>query len=217
MKKKKNIIGGVLLLCLFLLWTVMIKTVDVKSVGVGGSDIGFATINTAIHECLGVNMQLYNITDWLGLVPIFVCMAFGLLGAFQLVKRKSLFKVDLDIIASGIYYVVVIALYLAFEMIPINYRPIMINGVMEASYPSSTTLLVLCVMPSLSLLVSNRADNIRVEKLVCGLSSAFSLFMVVGRLLSGVHWFTDIAGAILLSKGLFCILEAVALNNNRRS
>ena len=124
-------------------------TIDVSPVGQNGTNIGFATFNTGFHALTGANMTLYTITDWLGLVPIFICMIFGGVGLLQLIKRKSLFKVDKDIIILGIYYIIVIMAYLIFEMIPVGYRPIPIEGVMEASYPSSTTLLVLSVMPTL--------------------------------------------------------------------
>jgi undecaprenyl-diphosphatase len=156
-------------------------------------------------------MTIYIITDWLGLVPVFVCMIFAGIGLVQLVARRSLFRVDCDIIFLGIYYAVVIFAYLIFERIPINYRPILIEGVMEASYPSSTTLLVLSVMPTLIFQVNRRVENVAVKKMIGILTSIFSAFMVMGRLISGVHWFTDIVGAILLSEGLFCIYKSVVL------
>ena len=122
-------------------------------------------------------MKIYNITDWLSLIPIFVCLGFAGLGLWQFIKRKSLFKVDYDIILLGIYYVLVIFGYLIFEMIPINYRPILIEGFMEASYPSSTTLLVLSVMPTLILQVKYRVKNENIKKLICLLSVVFSAFI----------------------------------------
>lgn len=114
-----------------------------------GTNIGFATWNDWFHKFTGVYMEIYVLTDWLGLVPVFVCSLFGGIGFVQLIKGRSLFRVDYDILILGVYYIVVIAGYLVFEMFPINYRPILIEGVMEASYPSSTTLLVLSVMPTL--------------------------------------------------------------------
>lgn len=118
---------------------------------------------------------------------------------------------DYDIIFLGIYYVIVIFGYLIFEMIPINYRPILIEGVMESSYPSSTTLLVLSVMLTVIFQTNRRIENVMVKKTICILTSIFSIFMVVGRLIAGVHWFTDIVGSIMLSVGLFCIYKAVVL------
>ena len=41
--------------------------------------------------------------------------------------------------------------------------------------------------------------------------------MVAGRLVSGVHWVTDIIGACFLSIGLFNIYKAVVLLNKNWS
>lgn len=208
---KKLLILGMMLLVMFVIWTWLIQCVDVKPSGQNGMRIGFATFNCWFHSITGVHMVIYTITDWLGLVPVFICMVFGGVGFVQLIKRKSLFKVDRDLIFLGIYYVVVILGYLIFEMIPINYRPILIEGMLEASYPSSTTLLVLSVMPTLIFQVNRRSTNPVLRKIVCVLTVIFSAFMVIGRLVAGVHWFTDILGAVVLSAGLYCMYKATVL------
>ena len=215
---KREIAAGAAVLLGFILWTVLIRHVDVQPVGVNGTDIGFATINVWFHELTGVHMWLYTITDWLGLVPIVVCICFGVLGLIQLIKRKSLMKVDADILLLGVYYILVILGYLIFEMIPINYRPILIEGAMEASYPSSTTLLVLSVMPTLWFQVERRADKLSVRRITIAFVVLFSAFMVIGRLTAGVHWLTDIIGAILLSAGLYLIYRGcVILTDSKRN
>lgn len=208
---KKEMFTGIGLTIAFVLWTVLIQSVDVQHAGVNGTEIGFATINCWFHELTGVHMTIYTITDWLGLVPVFICIGFGILGLSQLVKRRSLFKVDRDIIFLGIYYVIVVLGYLIFEMIPINYRPILIEGRMEASYPSSTTLLVLGVIPTLVEQMNRRVGNILTKKMVTITAVSFSIFMVLGRLISGVHWFTDIVGSVLLSMGLCCCYKSSVL------
>ena len=156
-------------------------------------------------------MVIYTITDWLGIIPVFICIIFGGIGCVQLLKRRSLLKVDYDIIFLGAYYILVILGYSIFEMIPINYRPVLIEGFMEASYPSSTTLLVLCVMPTLIEQVNRRSGNEISKKVIKALVICFSVFMVFGRLVSGVHWLTDIIGSIMLSIGLFCIYKSAVL------
>ena len=202
---------GSMMLIGFVIWTVLIQTVDVQSIGQKGTKVGFATFNSWFHKLTNVHMTIYNVTDWLGLVPIIVCMIFAGVGFIQLVKRRSLFKVDYDIIFLGIYYIIVIGGYLVFEMIPINYRPILIEGIMETSYPSSTTLLVLSVMPTLVFQVNRRVKNVAMKKIIGMLTTIFSALMVIGRMVSGVHWFTDIVGAILLSTGLFYIYKAFVI------
>lgn len=208
---KRELLKGIMLIVAFTVWTLLIQTVDVQSVGQNNTNVGFATFNTWFHKLTGVHMSIYVITDWLGLVPIFICMVFGMVGFVQLVKRRSLFKVDCDIIFLGIYYVLVIFGYLIFEMIPINYRPILIEGFMEASYPSSTTLLVLSVMPTLVFQVNRRVKNDVIKRVIAIVSIGFSAYMVIGRLVAGVHWFTDIVGSIMLSAGLFLVYKATVL------
>ncbi|WP_295091431.1 phosphatase PAP2 family protein [Ruminococcus sp.] len=207
-KNEKNIlITGMIMLVLFAVWTVLIQTVDVQAVGQNGTDIGFAGLNVWFHKMTGVHMWVYTVTDWLGLVPIFICMIFGVVGLVQLIKRRSLLKVDKDIILLGIYYILVIFGYLIFEMIPINYRPILIEGRMEASYPSSTTLLVMSVMPKLAFQVHRRIRNTKVRYGIYVFTVLFTAFMVVGRTVAGVHWLTDIAGSVMLSSGLYLIYQ----------
>lgn len=187
------------LLILFILYTVLITFIDVRQIGPQGSSVGFATINEWFHTFLGVNMQLYNITDWLSLVALFIAFGFAVLGLVQLIKRKSLLRVDSSILVLGGFYLLVISAYLFFEFNVINYRPVLINGILEASYPSSTTMLVMCIMPTAMMqfdrLIQGKRAKI-VTNVLCGI---FTVFMVVGRLLSGVHWFTDILGGIILS------------------
>lgn len=212
-KERKILLSGIVLILWFVLWTLLIQIIDVKPAGVNETEIGFSVINTWFHSETGVNMLLYNITDWLGLVPIFVCMFFCVLGVVQLIKRRSLFKVDFDIVLLGVYYVIVIFGYLIFETIPINYRPILIDGFLESSYPSSTTLLVLSVMPTAVFQANQRLRNAAIKRLTASVTVMFTIFMVAGRLLSGVHWLTDIVGSILLSLGLFCIYKGIVLWN----
>ena len=208
---KRLLLWGIMLVVAFLVWTGLVLMVDVEPLGQNGTNIGFSTFNLWFHKLTGVHMGIYIITDWLGLVPLFVCMLFGGIGLKQLIQRKNLLKVDYDIIILGIYYVVVIASFLIFEIFPINYRPILIEGVMEASYPSSTTLLVLSVMPTLIFQVKRRMKNHTMKTVISVATIGLSVFMVLGRLISGVHWFTDIVGGALLSAGLFCIYRAVIL------
>lgn len=202
MKNKKDLWFSVVSLASFLLWTFLISFVDVQPIGPQGSAVGFAAINRIFHDLTGVHMTLYHITDWLGLVPVAFGFGFAILGLIQWIKRKHILKVDYSILALGVYYILVLAFYLFFEEFVVNYRPILINGYLEASYPSSTTLLVLCVMPTANIQLNTRIKNIRLHRIVSCAINIFIVFMVFGRLLSGVHWLTDIVGGILLSAGI---------------
>ena len=189
-------------LAAFALWTVLVEHVDVQPLGPNGSCVGLAAINGAFHALTGVHWALYTLTDWLGLVPIGIALGFASLGLVQLIQRKSLRKVDRDILALGGFYIVVLAAYLLFEAIVINYRPVLIDGNLEASYPSSTTMLALCILPTAMMQLKARIRSAAVRRAILGVLAAFTFFMVVGRLISGVHWLSDIIGGTLLSAGL---------------
>lgn len=216
MKDKKLFSVGLILIAVFVFWTILILTVDVQPVGVNGTVVGFATLNCSFHNMTGVNMTIYHITDLLGLVPLFCCMIYGAIGFVQLLQRKSLLKVDIDILLLGVYYVIVIFGYLIFEMIPINYRPILIDGRMEVSYPSSTTLLVSSVMPTVIFQIDRRIKNRVVRRIITSSTILFSLFMLIGRTIAGVHWLTDIIGSVFLSAGLFLIYYANVLRLDKK-
>ena len=201
-KNKKRLVLGVSLVVAFVLWTILVCFVDVRAIGPEGSSVGFAALNGFVHELTGVNWILYTVTDWLGLVPIAVALGFAILGLVQLIKRKSLWKVDHSILALGVFYIVVMAAYIFFEVVVINYRPTLIDGYLEASYPSSTTMLVMCVMPTAAMQLNVRIKNTVLRRCAVITIVAFTAFMVIGRLVSGVHWITDIIGGALLSAGL---------------
>ena len=201
-KNKKRLVLGAGLVVVFVLWTVLVCFVDVRTIGPEGSSVGFATLNGFVHELTGVNWFLYTITDWLGLVPIAVALGFAILGLVQLIKRKSLWKVDHSILALGVFYIVVMAAYVFFEMVVINYRPTLIDGYLEASYPSSTTMLVMCVMPTAAMQLNARIKNTVFRRCAIIAIVAFTAFMVIGRLISGVHWITDIIGGAMFSIGI---------------
>ena len=217
MKKKnlRKILTGVGMLAVFVLWTVAVSLVDVQAIGPDGTSVGFAALNGYFHKLTGVNMTLYNITDWLGLVPVAVCLGFAVFGLCQLLKRRSLKKVDYSIFVLGGFYVAVMAVYILFEYVVINYRPVLIEGYLEASYPSSTTLLVMCVMPTAALQLRGRIKNAILKKTVLWAIYAFTVFMVAGRILSGVHWLSDIIGGALLSAGLVLLYCAFAENRKK--
>ena len=209
MKKKSRILFfvGASFLATFVLWTVLIRFVDVQAIGPEGSSVGFATLNGFVHELTGVNWLLYTVTDWLGLVPIAVAFGFAILGLVQLIKRKSLWKVDHSILVLGVFYIVVMAAYIFFEVVVINYRPTLIDGYLEASYPSSTTMLVMCVMPTAAMQLNARIKNTVLRRFAVIAIVVFTAFMVIGRLVSGVHWITDIIGGALLSAGLVTMYD----------
>lgn len=208
-KSRKYIIFAACCLMAFVSWTIAVCFVDVRAIGPRNSKVGFAGLNGAFHMLTGVHMTLYHITDWLGLVPIAVAIGFAILGLVQWIQRKKLFKVDFSILVLGVFYVVTMAAYVLFEYVVINRRPVLIDGFLEASYPSSTTMLALCVMPTAMMQLHDRIKKKFLRNIILTIISAFTAFMVIGRLISGVHWLTDIVGGVLLSVGLVLTYKAI--------
>ena len=122
----------------------------------------------------------------------------------QLVKRKSLLKVDRELLGAGVLYAVVLALYVAFEKIIVNYRPVIMpdETAPEASFPSSHTLLACVVFGSAIILADTYVRKHKARKTVRAVFAVLILVMVAGRLLSGVHWITDIIAGLLYSGSL---------------
>ena len=199
-KRKFGIALG--FLAAFLLWTVAVKWIDVQAIGPEGSAVGFAALNGFVHDRIGVHMGLYTLTDWLSVVPLGLVAGFGLQGLAQWIQRKSLGQVDRDLLILGGFYAGVMAVFLLFEVVVINYRPVLIEGVLEASYPSSTTMLCMCVLPT-------AAMRLRSRRWLAGILMDFTIFMVAARLISGVHWLTDIIGGGLLSASLVILYDSL--------
>ena len=143
-------------------------------------------------------------------MPIGFAFGFAVLGLVQWIKRKSILKVDRSILTLGGFYIVVMAVYILFEIVVINYRPVLINGYLEASYPSSTTMLVMCVMPTAMIQLRPRIKNDVFRRYVMLVIAAFIAFTVIGRLVSGVHWITDIIGGALLSTAIVLMYYAIS-------
>lgn len=208
-KSNKKLIIGLGLIVLFIVYTILVKFVDVKETGLKNSVVGFASLNFAVRDLVKVNFTLYDITDWSGVVAVLIGVCFAVVGVVQLINRKSIKKVDGEILLLGAFYIVTFIVYLAFEFIKINFRPVLIEGVLEASYPSSTTMLALCFIPTAIFEINRLIKNKKVKNILSIVLWVFTAFMVVGRILSGVHWITDIIGGMIISSGLVITYLAI--------
>ena len=206
-RKKIGIALGLFLA--FLLWTAAVCWVDVQAIGPQESSVGLATFNRAVHAWTGVHFALYTVTDWLGLVPLGICAGFGVLGLMQWIRRKSLRDVDCELLVLGGFWVAVLVAYLFFECVPVNFRPVLIDGALEVSYPSSTTVLALCVVPEAGRFWGKRMRNRVGRRIVLVMAWVLAAFLVIGRIVSGVHWMSDILGGVLLSAALVAAYLAV--------
>ncbi|MBQ3266007.1 MAG: phosphatase PAP2 family protein [Ruminococcus sp.] len=210
MKHRRLITAGVGFLLTVIL-IALVRLVDVAPIGAQGTSIGLSHLNQFIFDLFGVNMLWYHITDWLGIAAILTAFVFAVSGFVQLVKRRSLLKVDREILSLGGLYIIVIGLYLLFENVIINYRPIIMPDSThpEASFPSSHTMLVCVIMGSAAMLINRYIKNetlCRVLRVICFVIIGIT---VIGRLIAGVHWFTDILGGIMISVTLLSLYKEV--------
>lgn len=209
-KKIQNNFGVTVgLLVISILYTVAIMFIDVRPIGPQGSVVGFAKVNQYFHTLLGTNILLYNITDWLSIPILFIMLGFAMAGFVQLIKRKSLLRVDSSILILGGFYVLVFLVYLFFEFFVVNFRPVLIQGILEASYPSSTTMLMMCIIPTAIMQFQRLILVKRLRNLVNSFCGIYASFMIIGRVLSGVHWITDIVGGILFSTTLVMLYYSI--------
>jgi undecaprenyl-diphosphatase len=199
----KNI--TILLGIISVIYIIMLKTIDVRPIGPYHTKVGFAAINNFVHIHLPKNIIWYNITKYLGYLTFILVIYYAIIGLKQLLKGKSLKKVDKKILLLGAFYILVGIVYVIFEKIVINYRPVLMDGELEASFPSSHTMLALCVCGSSLLISKYYLKNKQYNKILNIITWIIMIILVVGRLISGVHWFTDIIGGILISMFLLSL------------
>ena len=205
-KKTKRLfcIGGALLI-LFAVFTLLAFTVDVKNVGISGTRLGFSGANLAVFGAIGQSEAWLTVTDVLGVIVLLPVVAAAATGLIQLIRRKSIKRVDAPIIALGVLYAADVFFYVLFELVIINYAPILKGGEIAASYPSSHTLLAVTVMVSFAAVLGLYLKRRAYKAIAYAVTSAVAALTVIGRLLSGVHWLTDILASLLLSSALLVL------------
>ena len=203
---------------LFILEIILLKTVNVAPVGPQGTEVGFSAINAAFQNAHTFHKGFYTVSKLLGVVTIATAVAFAGIGVYQLIKRKSLLKVDLEIRILAILYLVVAFSYLFFEKVVINYRPmIMPDGDgPEASFPSTHTFLVCTIMGSAIFVLAKLIKNEMICRIIQVLCGVIILVMIPSRLLSGVHWLTDIIGGILFSGALVFAYAGLVADSKKK-
>lgn len=206
--KKRNIITSITLLTLSVVFTLLVKNIDVKAIGPNESLVGFADINKLFHNLIGSNMAIYKITEIIGLIPLLIAFIYVIIGIKQLITRKSLLKVDKEIYLLGLFYILVLGVYIFFEKVVINYRPVLIDNILEPSYPSSHTLMSICICIS-SIMINKKLFRNNLADIENIISIIVMVLIIVGRIISGVHWFTDILGGIIISSTLVVLFYTI--------
>ncbi len=203
--KKKPAIYAAILTILAAVFTILVKIIDVQSIGPNGSKVGFSGWNSAIHEAFGYNETLYKITEYLGYLLFGFVLIYVVLGLIQLIKRKNIMKVDRNILCFGGLMVAMLITYVVFDKLAFNFRPVILDGELEPSFPSSHTLFALCIAGGIILLNKDTISSNKFSKIISILVMFIASFTVVGRMLSGVHWITDVLGGVLISAALLSI------------
>ena len=211
MKNNRNLLFAAVSGLSAALLIILVRFVDVRPIGPEGTSVGLSHLNQFIFDRFGVNMLWYEITDWLGVAAVLTAFLFALTGMVQLIKRRSLLKVDRAILALGGLYIIVIGLYVLFEVLIVNYRPIIMPGGTgpEASFPSSHTMLVCVIMGSAMMLIDRYITGKTLLSLLRIICAVIIGVTVIGRSIAGVHWFTDILGGILISAALLALFSEV--------
>lgn len=209
-KGRKVLIAGITVMLVFVIFTILVVCYDVREIGLNGTDVGFAGLNNAFCMSFGTNSVLYAISTVTGYLAFLIVAFFAGLGVLELIQRKSLIKVDYSILTMGILYFVTAVLYVAFDKIVINYRPVYEDGLMESSYPSSHVLLSICIYVS-AIYAFGRFDfSDKIKSIIAGVCAGLAVITCICRLFSGVHWLTDIIGGVLLGAAL--VLTYVGVN-----
>ena len=194
-----GIIGLVNLFFVFLL-----KVANVKLTGTYNTSIGLGSINLKLRDLIGTS-KAFDIISTIILVIAFLIVAAEIaLAIYELVKRKDIEKLDNEIWALSVTYAALAFIFAVFNYaLIINVRPVVIDGKLESSYPSTHVLVSLTVFLTGITMTSYLVKD---KKLKLGIDIALialSVLVVITRMLSGKHWFTDIIGGILASGFLY--------------
>jgi undecaprenyl-diphosphatase len=205
--KSTALFASILLLISSVVFTIAVAFLDVETNPEGGHNIGLSTINLAFHKSFPYNELLHNISEYAGYIPVLFALFFAVMGAGQALKHKSFKKVDNVLYFMAAYYVLVGFVYLIFEKLCINVRPVMLDGEWEASYPSSHTLFAITLCAS-TILANDLFFAKAKWRKIMNIAAYILMFAVpVMRLFSGVHWLSDIVGGVIISTALVSFLN----------
>lgn len=201
---KYTIIGGVLLF-LFILLLILLMTVD-RANNIY-KQIGLFSFNKLFLVDYS-NEAWDEFSDVILYISLLFILGLAIYGFYQLSKKRSLFKVDKDIIFIGCGLAILAFVWLVFDkLIDVNYRPIAISGTAQTSFPSTHTMIAAFVLLAATRAILKRNGNeIKYQLLAYSGSSILILLCSLGRILSKMHWATDVLGGLFIGVGLFFIL-----------
>ena len=211
MNQKTKLRLALCCLILFLLLIVLVRFADVAPIGPAETSIGLSGLNGAVRDAIGEHPFWYAVTELLGYLALLIAAGFALVGGVQWFRRKSFLKVDREILGLGVLYGVTLALYVFFDVVAVSYRPVLEAGQTfpEASFPSPHTMLACVIFGSATMLTKRYVKLAKAREILTGVGWFLLILTVGGRMLSGVHWLTDILGGILISAALLLLYACV--------
>lgn len=207
---RASAIAGVVCLVLFALLAALLLTVDRAPIAGDGSLVGLASLNASAHSLLRESHLAETLSNVLLVVPLASMLALAVMGIRQIVVRRSLAGVSRDLWFLLGLYVVMLVLYVLFNHVSINNRPLLQDGVCEPSFPSSHTLLAVTTLGAAMVQAGQRMRKGGARTTVVAVCAVAMAALVIARALSGVHWATDILGGILLGAALVAFYRAIA-------
>lgn len=207
-KIKRDIRNAGIYFAAFLVLLVCVKLIDVKPIAPDGSGVGFAWLNGGISKMIGYHQVWHVVSELFGYFALITGAGFAAAGVYQLVTRKSIKKVDADILVLGGTYILTGIFYVLFEIFVVNVRPVLENGKAEASFPSSHTLLAVVLLGTAQVMAARHVENMQSQRLLQTIALALIALIILTRILSGVHWITDIVAGSLLGMAILSLYEA---------
>ncbi len=196
---------GLGFLFIFLILLILLMSVD-KASNIY-KEIGLYNFNK-IFLVDYYNESWDGFSDVILYISILFILGLIIYGIYQLYKRKSLFKVDKDIILTGFGFVFIIIIWFIFDkFIDINYRPIAVNGSAQTSFPSTHVMLAcFSLLATTRIILKRNTNELKYNIITYGGVSILVILCSLGRILSKMHWTTDVLGAIFISLAIFFII-----------
>lgn len=142
-------------------------------------------------------MQWELITNVILITSIITLAVFVFLGLYQWISRKSIKKVDRQLLWMPVPLILMVITYLLFQYVfVLNTRP---NGSGESSFPSTHVMVVATIffiaMMILPKYVKSKPIRIILDVLMVVMISLTS----VGRVAADMHWVLDVIGAVVFA------------------
>lgn len=200
MKKFINLytILGASFLFLFILLIILL-CFDKAVIAENGYEVGLSHINNLVNYSYKENVDLMS--DLIFYVTFIVVIYAFSIGLYQLIKKKSLYKVDKSIIIFGIALVIAIIVWLLFDkVIELNIRP---THKIEGSFPSTHVMLATFFALSCHgfLCLRDQDKLIKYSSLV--LAIIIIVIVTITRVIAGVHYITDVCGGLFIGLSFY--------------